>query len=194
MKKFKKIGNIVLSIIAGILLVFSLIVLIIGIKANREGKMPNVFGYTYSVVSSSSMVPTYEVGDIIITKNINYDDVEVEDIIVFYSPTLDKFVVHRVIDINEDGSFITQGDNNPSPDNEYVYEENYIGVVKAKIPKIGTLVLENRNILFIIVISIFAFVIIVEIVNIIKNINEDRRQKLEKYLEEKYGKISEEDN
>ena len=71
----------------------------------------------FFVVSSRSMVPVLDVGDIIIVNgNENYEDLDVGDIIVFNMPPRnERVIVHRIdqmiIDRNELG-LITKGDNN----------------------------------------------------------------------------------
>lgn len=187
MKKTKKVVNIAVSILTALLLLMTLIVLIIGINANRQNKIPKIFGYTYSTVSTGSMVPMIEVGDIIITNDVDFEKIEVLDVIVFYSESEQKYIVHRVEAINEDGSLVTKGIANPTIDDEFVFSENYVGRVKWIIPKIGKTVLNARNFLFLIIILIFIFIIISEIRNIIRNINNDRREKLEKEFNEKYN-------
>lgn len=192
MKKVRKIINVFITVFTTLLFILTMLVLFESIRANRNGKLPNVFGYTYSVVSSPSMEPIYYRGDIIFTKNIPFENIDIDDIIVFYSPMHKKYIVHQVININEDGSLVTKGVNNQFPDDEYVYKENYVGRVILKIPKIGSLALEKRNILFVIVISVIIIIIIIEIKNIILNIVENRKDELEKELEAKYGKVYDE--
>ncbi|MCK9470979.1 MAG: signal peptidase I [Bacilli bacterium] len=187
MKKVKKILNIVTNVTTIILFFLTITVLIVGIRANSQNKIPKLLGYTYSVVPTNSMVPTIQVGDIVITKEKDFEEVDVEDIIVFYSQRDNKYIVHRVVEIKEEGTLITKGDNNPAKDPDEVTSENYVGTVVKIVRKVGTLVLNYRNIMFTIIILIFVIIIINEVKNIIKNINEDRRQKLEQQLLEKYS-------
>jgi|GEM_PF-1659963 len=73
-----------------------------------------------SVISSSSMEPALYKGDIIIWVPCKAEDVKVGDIIVFKSYVNEKTIIaHRVIKIemqNNEPTFVTKGDNNPSPD------------------------------------------------------------------------------
>lgn len=191
MKKIKKVIKILLSGLTALLIILSITVLIIGIKSNRSNKLPMIFGYTYSTVVTPSMEPDILVGDIVITKDYAYEDLVVnQDVIVFYSPSEKKYIVHKIIGVDGDGYYITKGIANELPDEEHVKKENYQGKVIKIIPKIGNLILDYRNILFGIIILIFIFIIISEIITIIKNINKDRRAKLEQELEEKYKEIN----
>jgi signal peptidase len=101
------------------------------------------------VVSSESMVPTLNVGDIILVRGIDPRAVTIRMIIIFHSPNdYDMPIVHRVIAIgNQGGSifFETQGDHNVGPDGWRVPGENLMGVYVAKIPYVGVLSLELRG-------------------------------------------------
>lgn len=194
MKIVRKIVNVTITLFTTLLFIVTLLVLFESIRANKNGKLPNVFGYTYSVVSSPSMEPIYYRGDIIFTKNIPFEEITINDNIVFFSPMYNKYIVHQVIKINEDGSLQTKGVNNQLPDDENVYKENYVGRVILKIPKIGNLALEKRNTLFIVVIFVITVIIVIEIKNIIKETLENRKDELEKDLKEKYGKVYDEQN
>lgn len=129
--------------------------------------------YPLMVVVSESMVPTLNVGDIIVVQgSLNACEIKastseggVGDMIVFREPgTLNIFVVHRAIDKISMGNtwyFKTQGDNNPYPDLWNVPENNLIGKVIGRIPLFGYLFLFLRTplglIMFIILILIFLF-------------------------------------
>jgi len=97
----------------------------------------------FFVVSSGSMKPILQVGDIIIVNGRNhYDELEVGDVIVFTLPTDSKrVIVHRVNSINEEGEkgieIKTKGDNNPKVDGWTILEKDYIGTVVTSIPSIG---------------------------------------------------------
>ena len=63
-------------------------------------------------VESNSMVPTFYRGDILILQGVESESLGVGDIIVFSPPSQEIPVVHRIIEINPDGTFQTQGDAN----------------------------------------------------------------------------------
>ncbi|MFH1444897.1 MAG: signal peptidase I [Nanoarchaeota archaeon] len=63
-------------------------------------------------VESNSMVPTFSKGDILVLQGISSEDTAVGDIIVFSVKEQTTPVVHRVISINDDGTFKTRGDAN----------------------------------------------------------------------------------
>jgi signal peptidase I len=109
----------------------------------------------FYVVVSGSMIPTINIGDIVIIKNNSFDtsfnNLKSGDIIVFRAAeakTEDgkpKVIVHRISDI---GTFFekkvvkTKGDANPYsiPGVDFpIFMENYVGKVVYVIPKIGTI-------------------------------------------------------
>jgi len=119
------------------------------------------------VVSSGSMVPVLNVGDIIIVRGVDPQSVTVGTIIIFHSPyEYDMPIVHRVIAVLSDGGslfFETKGDHNGVQDGWRVPAENLMGVYVMKIPYIGLISLELRGPLGItLIILLIALIIFVE--------------------------------
>lgn len=71
-----------------------------------------------------------EVTDVLAV-NPNDKSIQVGDIITFSEG--DYWVTHRVVEIDENGNYITQGDSNNVRDADPVTEENYIGKVVSVI-------------------------------------------------------------
>lgn len=77
----------------------------------------------YDVYPTPSMVPTLEVGDLVVVESVPYSSIHVGDVIVFARPSefgacTSEVIVHRVVEVTPSG-LITQGDNrqtNPVPD------------------------------------------------------------------------------
>lgn len=65
--------------------------------------------------STGSMEPTLPVNSILV--DVPAHDLKVGDIITFPEAGQDAPVTHRLIKINKDGTLVTKGDANPSPDN-----------------------------------------------------------------------------
>lgn len=89
-------------------------------------------------IASGSMENELHVGDVVIIKKCNANDVNVGDIIEYQMEGYT--VVHRIKEKkqrNGEFYFITQGDNNKQPDSEEVREEQLIGKVIFKIRYIG---------------------------------------------------------
>lgn len=124
----------------------------------------------FFVVSTGSMMPELEVYDIIVADgNIQFQNVNVGDIIVFNRPNgHDRIIVHRVEAILDDNPVLktvrTRGDANPIsiPGTDYpVTDEEYIGKVVYVIPQLGyvTRVLAPPiNYLIVVIIAVVALV------------------------------------
>ena len=89
------------------------------LSAKITGKK-SVFGFMPMIVASESMLPIYEVGDIIVGKPITASELQVGDVAAYKltSPVTDQVsvtIVHRVVDVTEDG-LVFKGDNNEECD------------------------------------------------------------------------------
>jgi len=129
-------------------------------------------------------------GEFIIIKYVSYDSVY-EDVLNGEEPIIafktDKNIVHRAIAV-EDGNIITKGDNNPSQDEGFVDETNFIGVVTTHfmLLDLGNITLNYKNIVFIFIIGILLFILIHEFLNIISIIKQKNEAKmLETHEQEK---------
>lgn len=93
------------------------------------------FGIHRYLVVSGSMEPNLYAGDIVfVNTNIDFEDVEIGDVIIFKYE--DMNIIHRVIEA--DGQKLkTKGDANKVDDGFVATEENYCGTVLFHIDKIG---------------------------------------------------------
>ena len=106
----------------------------------------------FYVVSSGSMIPVLNVGDILIVKDGDtFNSLKVGDIIVFDRPQGgDRVIVHRIIEISDrfgEKVIVTKGDANDGiiPGTDFpIREKDYIGSVAYVVPKVG-LVLKYLN-------------------------------------------------
>ena len=106
----------------------------------------------FYVVSSGSMIPVLNVGDILVVKDGNtFNSLKVGDIIVFNRPQGgDRVIVHRIIEISDrfgEKVIVTKGDANDGiiPGTDFpIREKDYIGSVAYIVPKVG-LVLKYLN-------------------------------------------------
>lgn len=118
------------------------------------------------VVPSTSMVPTLNVGDIVIVRGVDPNTITVGTVIIFQSPGGTIDIIHRVIGIVKVGDtlyFQTKGDHNAAPDpwSPGVPEQNVKGVLVAKIPYAGYVTLALQGPLGIILIVFLIFLMIV---------------------------------
>ena len=88
--------------------------------------LPMPFGVGFAEVLSNSMYPTIKQGDVIVV--VKQDDYEIDDIVAFQDGNM--VVTHRIIEINEDGSYTTKGDYaENSPDDAPLKKEYVFGKV-----------------------------------------------------------------
>lgn len=138
--KVKTIIGIVLCVILGFILVCNLTIIIKG-SVNPDTP-PSVFSVIPLVVLSGSMSGEeeghIEIGDLVFVAEIEYSELEIGDVVTYRDGN--SFTTHRIIDVGEEG-FITKGDYNNTEDRHPLTEENLIGIVKARIPKVGNFAL-----------------------------------------------------
>ncbi len=137
----------------------------------KKEKDIDIFGFKKYVVTTNSMQPTYNKGDLIVTKKVNIDEINENDIITYYTGNEKNTTTHRVIQISksDDGriQFQTKGDNNSGPDAELVNYEQIKGKVIYRLDnggKISTKLLTGIEITIIIltVILIYLHIILKE--------------------------------
>lgn len=102
-QKLKSVNSTVIYILLGVVLAFFINQ---GLALALGTPMPVV------AVESGSMVPTFYRGDILVLQGIPAKDLRVGDIIVFGPEGKSVPVVHRIVEINPDGTFQTKGDAN----------------------------------------------------------------------------------
>ena len=128
----------VICILLSLVLISNLIVIIKG--AINPDRPPSAFGFTSMIVLSGSMsgdAPDHiEVGDMIVTRSADPKTLKVGDVITFMEEGTTA-VTHRIIGINEDGSFRTKGDANNTEDRIPVQHDQIIGKFMFRIPKLG---------------------------------------------------------
>ena len=134
------------------------------------------------VVLSGSMVPTIDVRDIVVTKKIEEERLEVGDIITFISPDT-RFggisVTHRIVDKLYDESqgiytYRTQGDANNVVDSVPVSNSYIIGKVILRIPKLGYIqdILSSKGGLIIVVLIPCLAILSYDIMKIFKKVGQ----------------------
>ena len=195
----KKVLTIIGNIIFWLLLSLSLLILIIGIKDKKQNKQFEIFGYSFSTVVTDSMTPTIKVNDIIIIKDIDFNEIKVGDIIVYYNSEQNINVVHRVVDTNEsENSVITRGDkykdDESRTDKIHTTKDNYIGKVVSygSFLGIGKLARSSKNIIFLIIFLIFLYILIISIINIIKLNKEKTMEEFKQKEKDEKEKMREE--
>jgi signal peptidase len=152
--------------------------------------------YPALAVASGSMLPTLNIGDLIIVQKIDPAQIHADpltgDILVYKRG--DELIVHRAVDIEPDGNGVylitTRGDNTNTNDTAWPSTQ-LVGKVIARIPAIGNLPLflhseKNMYILFL------ALVVILIILMLPFGFREETSAKKEQPAEEKklFSKIN----
>lgn len=155
--KLKKVINIIeYTIIFLIILVNAILILK---SVNNPNKTPDLFGKKAFIIVSGSMIPTIEIGDVVIIEDVN--KANVGDIIAFRRES--TVIVHRVINemnVHGETMYQTQGDNNNIADLELVDTENIEGVYINKIPWLGNILMFlYNNLAFVVVVIILILIV-----------------------------------
>ncbi|MDO9629522.1 MAG: signal peptidase I [Acholeplasmataceae bacterium] len=155
----KKIISVIMTTLAILIFLFALSIMFIGSRAMKENEPLFIFGYSFSIVPTDSMIgdasDSLDVYDIAIIKQSLFADIEIGDVIVFQSEIqgVEVLVIHRVVGLHPDGGFETKGDNNASVDFNPVTEENYQGSFHGKITflkPIASLAANSRGLIFLV--------------------------------------------
>ena len=170
-----------------------LIVCIISRFQDTLFKNDSVFGYKTYFVASNSMYPLFEYGDIILIKEILYDNIKVGDIVTYQGLVgefEDKVITHEVIDIfyeNEVKVLKTKGLSNNDADPN-VYENQFYGkfIYKFVLISFVSKIVKNEIGFMLFVFIPFVILVILEFVNIVKEI---KRRKLEKKVKEQLEEL-----
>lgn len=96
--KVRKAVNVIKNVICWSLVVILVFTVIIFLTSRIKGEAPSVFGYTVLRVSSGSMEPELEIGDVILDKAVdNPEKLKVGDVVTYKSDELGLLVTHKVI-------------------------------------------------------------------------------------------------
>ena len=125
-----------------------IIVLLLGLyvgytKFIKKENDINILGFRFFMVSTGSMEPEYNIGDLIVIKNTLKENIKVGDVINFVSENGKDTVTHRVTEIvQQDGKTLykTKGDNNSSEDSGLVDYEKVHGSLIFKVSKLGMII------------------------------------------------------
>jgi len=180
-KRIKKI----FKIVDFTLLAFVLFVIINLGFDTFKGEMPRIFNHSISKVETGSMVPVLEVDDFVLIKSVSFDDIKVNDIIVYKSNIYNIFIIHRVVSINYiDRTLVTKGDANSSIDSETISENMISGIYqKTLFNSGGNNLINNKGLVFGILLFVIFLVFIIQAINIIITYNFEKKKLLLKEKE-----------
>lgn len=165
-------------------IIFIILILYVAfILAQRISGNQSIMGYRIFAVATGSMVPDYNVNDVLLIKEVNHEELKVGDDITYLGNREDvngRIVTHRIIEIKEENgekTYLTKGINNtvedPRIDDNQIY-----GKVMGKIPvvtEINHIVKNQYGFFFLIFVPIVA-VIFLEIADTVTAIKKDKKE------------------
>ena len=102
-----------------------------------------VVGIKPTIITSGSMEPAIDVGDIcFINTRYPFEKIKSYDIIVYRDPR--QKVIHRVIGVTAEG-LVTKGDANNNADRMKITQESYYGKFVFLVPKLGFITTKLQN-------------------------------------------------
>lgn len=185
LKKLQKLKeNTLLKIIGKILyillFIFVILMLVIVILQRATDNSVALGGYRIFTVATGSMVPVYEVGDILIAKEIKPEEIKVDDDLVYKGKEgsfKDKVVTHRVLSIQEENGtykIITKGVANTEQDPEITQEQVYGKVIyQVKSLSFISKMISNIYVFYFLIFVPIAFIIFKQIKNIVESYKDD---------------------
>lgn len=174
----KKIIKTVLIILYQILVIMALILTMVIVLQRISANNQSIAGYKIFRVITGSMEPEYEVGEVIISKEVNPKDIKVGDDIVYLGRVGEysgKIIMHNVvaIDTDENGDLIfhAKGLQSNSVEDPQIREDQIYGVVTYT-SSILTILYDLATNIY----SIFAIVIIL-VLNVFIAFNTPKKTK-----------------
>ena len=133
-----------MNVLSIVLLVLIVIFVVFTLISRVMGETPSVFGYYIFRVSSDSMEPTLMVGDVILVKAADAEEVQKDDIITYQSKDGSMYgreVTHRVVSgpVEKNGTYYyqTQGDADGAPLDMAITYDQIEGKYVRKLPLIS---------------------------------------------------------
>lgn len=183
----------IINIIETIVIIIISFICIVSILQSTVFGNKAILGYRTYTVASNSMYPVLKYGDVILVKEILFEDIKIGDIITYMGTTgefKDKIITHEVVDIEDKDGEVTlkmKGRANTGYD-PLVHSNQIYGKLHYKfifISMLSKLMKDDIGFIFIVLIPVGALIYL-EINNLIK---ETKRKKLEKLLEIKLEEV-----
>lgn len=180
-KIVKKLFSIVRFLVTVVILTIVAVILVQRISNNTK----TILGYRIFTVVTESMVPKYEVGDVLLVKEKEINQIQVGEDVAYLGKAgsfADKIVTHQVIDIekNEAGKLIfhTKGIANDTEDPEIKGDQIY-GTVQAKLQLMSFLngIINNMYGMYFLIVIPLAVIFFTEMRGIKKDIENKKKEK-----------------
>lgn len=164
----KKILKIVFKVLYNLLVVACVLLIAIIVLQKITDSNRSVGGYRIFRVITGSMLPEYDVGEVVISKETNPNNIKVGDDIVYkgtYGDYSGKIIMHKVTQIdvgeNNDLTFHAQGLHSSSVEDPQIKSNQIYGVVKFKskmlsiLYKLATSIYSSFIIIIVLVLNVF---------------------------------------
>ena len=148
----------------------------------------SLFGYKAYIITTDSMKPSINSGDVSIVKETKEEKLEIGDVITFKRDN--KVITHRITNIEEQDDkklYTTKGDNNNIEDNEKIEYSQIEGKNVLTIAKLGYLInaLENQ-VVFLFIVLILLILLFFKIKKEEKKEHRREKRKIEQEKRNKY--------
>lgn len=185
--KRKKNVEIAKKVIDVIIIILLYNIILVFISCLNKIDDISIFGYKAYIITTDSMKPSINSGDVSIVRKTKEDKIETGDVITFKQG--DKVITHRITNIEEkDGKkvYTTKGDNNNLEDDEKIEYSQIEGKNVLTIPKLGYIInaLENQVVFLFIVLILLIFLFL----RIRKEEKKEHRREKRKIEQEKRNK------
>lgn len=186
LKKLKenKILNMIYNIGYTLLAVLVIAIFIVVVLQRVSNNTFSIGGFKIFNILTGSMLPKYEVGDILVSKDIEPNEIQIGDDIVYLGKSgtfAGKTVTHQVIDIEEENGaykFHTKGIANQEED-PLVSQEQVIGKIVYKIQSLSFIskLINNLYSFYFIIFIPVAILIFLEIKRLVIDVRETKEEK-----------------
>lgn len=170
-----KVVKFILTLLKIIVWIFVILIIAIILVQKIFDNKISIGNYRMFTIVSGSMIPEYDIYDVVLVKETNPEDIKIGDDVAYLGDEGEfngKIVTHRVIDIiEEDGnySFETKGVANTAAD-PIISSSQIYGVVTYKPQVLSFLshILNNAYGFYFLIFVPIAFLIFLEIIDFIK--------------------------
>jgi signal peptidase I len=99
---------------------------------------PLAFGYSAHVVTSGSMAPRVNAGDVVVTRPITAAELRTGQVVLIHAPEVPGgLLLHRLVSFDEEGRLVTRGDANQSNDSVHADPAELRGLAVLRAPWVG---------------------------------------------------------
>lgn len=164
----KNIFKVSMKIFYNLLIVLCVLLILVILLQRITDSSGSLAGYRIFRVVTGSMIPQYDVGEVVVCKEIEASQIKIGDDIVYKGSTGElrgKIIMHEVVEIevNQDNNLVfhAKGISNTKEDPDQIREDQIYGVVKFKsgiltvLYKLATSIYSSFIIITILVINVF---------------------------------------